>query len=610
MKKNTFTLLTILWCLSLCLKAQNYLEMPVTIQVNNAKVHCVLTQLEKQLAFNFSYEAQLINSTRTVSINEHNKPLKKVLRKVLNDDLKYKVVGTHVIIQSSHTSRNQQNNSYSLSGQVVGPDNQPLKNAIVYETNKQTAAITNTDGYYQLNFRNKQNTVALNISHSGYKDTIIYINKQQSQKVRIIPLPEQRLFSSNFKPIDRQASPSLAKIETRSLSDIKLVKFMVPDDALYVSSNLNVFNWQAAQISLVPYLGTNDLMNGLTTNHLSLNVIGGYTAEIQGVEFGSVSNFVQNNVYGFQAAGVSNIVGKDVKGFQAAGVVNIVLGNVIGGQASGVVNHIKGHHNGIVIGGILNITEGKTKKPTTKGFKSQIAGVANIHKKDTSHVQIASLYNEADDIHGVQICAGVNLVKNTTKGTQISALYNYTGTLEGLQLGIVNVVDTVKSGMPIGLINIIKNGYHKVEISSNETFMVNAAYKTGGNHFYSFITAGYKPFINVGYGIGYTTDYHKKFAANIDISAGSVLSANSDYNTYTGSLYKLQLGMNFTLSRHLTLSVGPSFNYFNVSKRDDAKIPSELSSKSSLFFGNHYIDKALTKQTDQNWFGWHCSVRF
>jgi len=89
--------------LSLSTKAQNYLEMPVSIEVRNGSIASVLSNLEKQLYFNFSFEAQLINEEKKVSINEHDLPLKKVLKKVLGSDYEYKVVGTHVIIQNKLT---------------------------------------------------------------------------------------------------------------------------------------------------------------------------------------------------------------------------------------------------------------------------------------------------------------------------------------------------------------------------------------------------------------------------------------------------------------------------------------------------------------------------
>lgn len=610
MKSHSLYFLIFILFLSLSSKAQNYLEMPVSIQVNNGSVTNVLSNLEMQLHFNFSYEAQLITENKKISINEQNKPLKKVLNKFLNSEFEYKVVGTHVIIQSSIPPIDKHGKSFSFAGQVVGPDNEPLKNVIVYEANRQKAAFTSYDGNYNFTIRDKNHPVALNISSSGFRDTIIYVSQGQTENVLNISLSEQRLFGSDLKPIERQEVSTLTQIETQSVSDIKLVKFMVSDEALYMSDNLNVFNWQTAQVSLLPFVGTNDLMNGRTTNNVSLNVIAGYTAGIRGVEFGAVANIIQNSVSGVQAAGVSNVIGKNVNGFQAAGVANMTLGNLKGAQFSGVINLVKGHHTGIMVSGVVNITEGGNNNPTVKGIKMQLSGVTNIHKKDTANIQISAVYNDADNVFGAQLSAVSNFTNQKTKGIQLSTLFNYSNTLEGIQFGIVNVADTIKKGVQIGLINIVKNGYKKLELSSNETFFINAAYKTGGNHLYSFITGGYGQFINAGYGLGYITNHHEKISANIDLMASAVLSSDSKYSIFNGALFKFQFSINYKIARHLTVSVGPSFNIFNVEQGDDLKIPTETPSRSSLFYGSHYIDKAISNQKNQNWYGWHCSLRF
>jgi hypothetical protein len=46
---------------------------------------------------------------------------------------------------------------------------------------------------------------------------------------------------------------------------------------------------------------------------------------------------------------------------------------------------------------------------------------------------------------------------------------NITNRLDGFQLGLLNYVDTIENGAPIGLISFVKNGgYKAVELSVNE----------------------------------------------------------------------------------------------------------------------------------------------
>ena len=51
--------------------------------MKNASVASVFKELENQLNFNFSYEAQLIDEAETLNINERNTPLKRVLKKTI-----------------------------------------------------------------------------------------------------------------------------------------------------------------------------------------------------------------------------------------------------------------------------------------------------------------------------------------------------------------------------------------------------------------------------------------------------------------------------------------------------------------------------------------------
>lgn len=573
---------------------QNYLHMPVSVQLQDAPIAQFFSELENQLGFNFSYEAQLIDVNRRVSIHASKSALRKVLKSTLGNSYEYKVVGTHVIIQSTLAPLDKRADKFTFSGQVLGANNEPLENAIVYEANRRQATFTGTDGYYQLNFRDKDHPVALNISHIGFRDTIIYVRKGQMQQVRIIPLPEQRILPSNFSAMEHRGSANISQHQLTSMSDIALVKFMVNEDALFVSKNLNTFNWQSAQVSLLPYLGTNDLMNGLTTNNASFNIIAGYTAQIEGAEFGAVSNFIQNSVIGFQAGGVSNVVGKHVIGFQAGGVTNVILGNLQGGQASGVINRVKGHQAGVMAAGVVNITEGGNNYPALKGFNAQVSGLTNIHLKDTSNVQISSVWNQADQVDGLQI----------------SALGNYTKKLNGVQIGLVNIADTVEAGVPVGLVNIVKHGYHALEISTNELFRFNVAFKTGGNHLYSFLSASFDNYISAGYGFGYTSNYKRKTSFNIDINSAAVFDPNANTNSYMGNLYRAQLGINYHLFRRLAISVGPAFNFFTLFKETGSEPPLDLRKPSGLYYGSYYLKNAINTQSNQHWLGWHMSVRF
>ncbi|MEZ4985411.1 MAG: hypothetical protein R2795_10300 [Saprospiraceae bacterium] len=81
-----------------------------------------------------------------------------------------------------------------------------------------------------------------------------------------------------------------------------------------------------AQISILPYLGTNTYRSDEVTNNISLNIFWGTSRAINGFELGGVANSVVQDMSGFQMAGVLNQVGGNVTGTQVAGGMNYTQG--------------------------------------------------------------------------------------------------------------------------------------------------------------------------------------------------------------------------------------------------------------------------------------------
>ncbi|MBI9069860.1 MAG: hypothetical protein JEZ09_21385 [Salinivirgaceae bacterium] len=73
------------------------------------------------------------------------------------------------------------------------------------------------------------------------------------------------------------------------------------------------------------------------------------------------------------------------------------------------------------------------------------------------------------------------------EGFQASVFLNVTNKLKGVQLGVFNYVDSLESGLAIGFLSVVRNGYRAVEVSTNESFYANATFKTGTRQFYNII---------------------------------------------------------------------------------------------------------------------------
>lgn len=241
---------------------------------------------------------------------------------------------------------------------------------------------------------------------------------------------------------------------------------------------------------------------------------------------------------------------------------------------------------------------------------SNIHSTTYLHGGKQINLQISGVYNQANSCNGLQISGGLNIVKGTTNGLQISSLYNRTSKLQGIQIGLINYADTIEHGFPIGLINIIKNGYQTLEFSTDESFYFNATYKTGGKTLYSFLKVGIGKYINTAYGIGITSNLRHRFSVNLDLSGSALFNTNSNYDLFAGDLYRAQLGLNFKISEHTTLTTGPSYNFCSPYKEQDTVTNPSLSNKSSIYFGNYHLDKAINTRKSQFWFGWQMGLRF
>lgn len=157
--------------------------------------------------------------------------------------------------------------------------------------------------------------------------------------------------------------------------------------------------------------GVNDAMSGI-----DLGLVNRTTGTTQGLQLGAFPYGginITERLDGLQFAGFFggvNIAGQDVSGLQLAGMF-------------AGVNFAKGAMNGVQIAGILG-------------------GI-----------------NMAGNLQGMQIAAffiGANIARNTT-GIQLATLYNQADEMKGLQVGLVNVCNRM-TGVQIGLANIIKEG--------------------------------------------------------------------------------------------------------------------------------------------------------
>lgn len=233
-----------------------------------------------------------------------------------------------------------------------------------------------------------------------------------------------------------------------------------------------------------------------------------------------------------------------VNGFELGGITNINKGNVSGAQISGISNHTVGDVSGFQLGGILNQNKG-----SMSGV--QISGIANINSESTQGVQVST----------------VNVSKGDAEGIQVG-IVNYARKINGVSFGVVNVVGDSSDVIPIGLINVVKNGYYELEVTGSRSIHANVNFKMGVERFYSIFKLGYSSYKNdpvymYGFGFGTLFNFSEKNGMSIDLSTNGIVYDN-DWNVWSKKniLNKLDITYRHKVGPQFSLLAGPSLNHY------------------------------------------------
>jgi hypothetical protein len=597
------------------------LERDVTVSAANEPLENVLNEMSLQGNFVFSYSPEAINHRRNVNVNIRNKSVRYTLNQLFKDEnIEFKQKGKYVILRKKATQKEEVKifEGYVYDSQT----GKKLTEASVYDKSLLASAVTDKYGYFSMELPADAPIQSLQVSKVGYSDTLL-VSLDSAGRYKNIEI-------SLNEDEDKKPVVDLHKI-TRTL--------FVPEKIKINARNITDPIFRSVQFSLIPTVSTNRFLGGAAINDVSFNVTVGYVQGIRKFEAGGVINYVLNNVKGFQAAGVGNIVGGNVTGFQSAGVFNIVnkvkgfqaagvfnqATTVHGSQAAGVFNLVRDTAN-VQMAGVFNVAtknavqiSGVFNKSTSSNV--QIAGVAN--STNDAAMQISGVLNETTSLDGSQIAGAINTSRSNSKlqiagainhtrhdaGIQISGLANFAGKITGLQLAPFNFADSA-TGVPIGLFSFVKKGYHKIEVSADETFPLNLAFRTGTKKFHTFLTAGTsslnmdKFLWNVGYGLGTSFGNQSKLLFDIDFSSSEVFYGNNVTGNY--HWYKIYMGLDKKISRKMSIIAGVSYNaLLSDSFQDDYD---ELNSRMPFYHLTNY--NFPNGHNLKTWIGAKIGIRF
>lgn len=568
------------------LYAQQPLSRTVSFRVTNKPVDTLLAIISRQSKCSFSFAGSPFRGDSMVTFNVTGKPVKQVLDLLFSGRIQYVESGETIILRKAEM---QKERIYVITGYVRDKENgQVIPNVSIYDNANLTSTFTNSEGFFHLRLKDKgrQPSIQITVSKEFYMDTALYVLPGFDREISVAIAPAKTLVLKEFTVSDQVEKTWLGK---RLLSE----------GLRRQTQNISkFFANKPVQTSLVPALGSHGKMSGQVVNKFSLNLIGGYSAGLNGLELAGVFNIDKKDVQYVQVGGIFNMVGGKMNGVQVSGGYNQVMQSVTGVQVGGIANVSKGSITGLQVGGAVNIVSDSVKGLQVAGLSNnikrkmkgvqiagiinqagdtvkgiQISGISNFNRGRIRGVNITGLYNHTrksmngwqlagianyagGDVHGVQLSGIGNIAHGSVSGLQLSPFFNAARHLKGVQISFVNIADT-SSGSSIGLLNIIrKGGYYKLSVDANDLMPLNLTFKSGRKQFYSLLTAGMNSdSYSAGFGIGRSFTIRKNWAITTEIMGLNIF--DKDWKSQA-QIFRFQPMLNYNVAKWFSIHAGPA----------------------------------------------------
>jgi hypothetical protein len=536
-----FSFLTVLLAFENAGAQGNLTKLVYIGPVKRITIAALLEKISDKQNFSFAYNNNAIPADSLVEVSGYRGTVFSLLEKLLGDNYEYKEVPGYVVLRnapgrlSMSAEIDMEPGMLTLIKGYVNnvADQKALSKVSVFEVNLLVSTITDERGYFELRVKNWNGPVLLTARKENFRDTslhmlsgVVVTGKSRTQKYSYYP---------------NQGSDGV--------EHNRFARFFIGSKQLIQSLNIgNFFASRPYQISVIPGLSSHGLYNSQIVDHFSINLLGGYTAGINGFEAGGLFNINRGDVQYFQAAGIFNFVGGNARGVQFAGIYNRVLKSASGFQVAGLANNTTDFTSGVQLAGLIN-------KSDRANGALQIAGIANV-SKESNGISLAGLSNFAGTKSTVQVAG---LMNNGGRQTnfQLSALLNLAGRVRGTQIGLINIADS--SDYPFGIINWVKNGQKTLALETDETLFTQLNLRAGGRVMYSLLGIGYQfgkkeRKYQLNFGLG----------AHIFDSGQFHLSTELTTNLITGfkkGVYQrnsLKVLPGFQLNKYLRFFAGPS----------------------------------------------------
>ncbi len=503
----------------------------------------LLDTLAKSNDFYFSYESSLLKADRPLLNEQFSGSIGTLLVKELGNEYEFKELPGYIIIRYApekldlDAEMDTQFNRVTVKGYIKNiRTEEGVSQASIYDKNSLASTLTDENGFFKLKYKKNNTSVWLTLSKENYRDTTFLLlptvnikAKKDGRDFRYIP-----------------GDGTTQEIEESFLGNL-FIGFRQRLQGINVGS---YFAESPFQMSLVPGVSSKGMFNSQTISNFSLNLIGGYTAGIEGLEVAGIFNINKRDVKSVQVAGIFNLVGGSSQGLQVGGIYNSVYRNVNGLQVGGIYNHVQADVQGLQIGGIVNRVDNNADV--------QIAGIVN-HAKNSKHFQLAGIANNTSQSAAFQL-AGISNIAGDTVKHQLSGIINRAQKVNGFQISLINIAQ--ENDYAIGLLNFIRNGEMNLSVSIDESSFSHLTLRSGGRKMYGILGVAYNlqtidtP-IGLEAGLGLHLLMNRKFTLDTEF----VSLTASDFKEVSNQTQSFRIFPGYRVGSHLRVFAGPSLNF-------------------------------------------------
>ncbi|WP_437729679.1 LA_2272 family surface repeat-containing protein [Sorangium sp. So ce1335] len=330
---------------------------------------------------------------------------------------------------------------------------------------------------------------------------------------------------------------------------------------------------------IVPFVGSSNVDGTNVVRRYSLNLVGGYTAGVSGVELSAGVNVLSSFLCGAQISTAGNLVLGPARGAQITGGLNLAT-SLDGAQlgsfnlATGPVDGVQGGLLNVAVGAVAGAQLGAANVALGDATDVQVGianlavsastdvqlGVANVAAGESADLQISLANVAAGKSNDVQIGLA-NLAAGESTGVQIGLLNVSTGAVRGAQIGLVNYADA--SPFSLGLLNIIRNGRLHIDAWGTESGLAMAGIKHGSDHFHNVYGIGVRllgdrPLLAYALGLGGRISLGERVYADLDVLGYSLHEPSVLKPTAVLTQARALLGLR--LLPGFAIFGGPSYN--------------------------------------------------